>query len=160
MWIKRGVYEHLKGRSDQLERVQEAARRAVARELRARVDAEHRAAEMADKLVALANRPVQVVQPPDTAKIVKETVEGMATVLNGWKDQPRNEPIVQEQLSMDQYGFDARAGVPQSLEQFMPPWEENFPPPNQAEFVNARIGDYKPYVPGEGNTTQPKGGME
>lgn len=160
VWVRRADLERYKSRSDSYERVVEDARRRVDRELRLRVAAEHRTAEMADRLVALANRPVQVVAPPDTAAIVRETVEGLATVLNGWKDRPAPAPAVQTALSMDAQGLDDRAGVPQSLQTFTPPWEEGFPDPDRAGFVNATIGNYKPYVPGEGNTTAPKGGME
>ena len=160
MWVKRGVFERYKARSEGYERVVEAARRRIAREVRLRADAERRAAEMAEKVVALANRPAHIVQPPDTTAIVQAAIEGMATVLNGWKDRPIPEPTVQTGLSMDMQGLDDRAGVPQSLQSFIPPWEDGFPDPSRAEFVNARLGDYTPYIPGEGNTTQPKGGME
>ena len=155
MWVRRGDWERHKTRSDQLE--------AVAREVRRRADAERRLADMAERF---ANRPVQVVQPPplppmpDTAAIVKQTVEGIATVLNGWQHHPQPQPTVQTALSMDGQGLDDRAGVPQNLDEFIPPWEQGFPDPRHAEFVNARVGDYKPYIPGEGNHTQPKGGME
>jgi hypothetical protein len=157
MWVRRGDYDRLKRRSDQLEQVIEQARKAVSREVRRRADAEQRLAEMAERF---ANRPIQVVQPPDTAAIVKQTVEGIATVLNGWKDTPHAMPTVQTTLSMDTQGLDDRAGVPQSVDDFMPPWEQGFPDPRRAEYVNARIGEYKPYIPGDGNTVQPKGGME
>jgi len=167
MWVRKADYEALRRRSEALEgaeaelaRVERLARHRIAQELRRRVDAEQRAAQMADKLVAVAQRPVQVVQPPDTAAIVRQTVEGIATVLNGWRDNPQSQPQPQLALSMDAQGLDDRAGVPQSLEDFVPPWERDIPPPNQAEFVNARIGDYKPYIPGDGNTTPPTGGME
>ena len=157
MWVKRGEFERLKGRSDRLDATVEQARKAVAREVRRRADAEQRLSEMAERF---ANRPVQVIQPPDTASIVKQTVEGIATVLNGWRDNPQSQPQPQLDLSMDTQGLDARGGVPTSLDDFMPPWEQNIPPPRQAEFVNARVADYKPYIPGEGNTMPPKGGME
>jgi hypothetical protein len=133
-------------------------RRADAEQRRA--EAEQRTAQLADKLVAVAQRPVQVVQPPDTAAIVRQTVEGIATVLNGWRENPQSQPQPQIPLSMDMQGLDDRAGVPQRLDDLVPPWEMGFPNPNQAEFVNARVGEYKPYVPGDGNTTQPKGGFE
>jgi hypothetical protein len=151
------VFDQLKRQADQLERVRQQAQAAILREVKRRADAEQRLAEMAERF---ANRPVQVVQPPDTATIIKHTVEGIATVLNGWRDSPPNMPTVQDMLGMDAQGLDARAGVPASLDGFVPPWEQGFPDPRQAEFVNARIGDYKPYVPGEGNMIPPKGGME
>lgn len=159
-WVDRAEFERYKARSEAYERVVEGARRRIARELRLRVEAERRASEMAEKVVALANRPAHVIQPPDTAKIVKEAIEGMATVLNGWKDRPIPDATVQMPLSMEQQGLDDRAGIPQSLQSFIPPWEDGFPDPSRAEFVNAAVGNYKPYIPGEGNTTQPKGGME
>lgn len=157
MWVSRSEFDRLKRRSDQLEQVVNQARKAVAREVRRRADAEQRLAEMAERF---ANRPVQVVQPPDTAAIVKQTVEGIATVLNGWKDQPQPQPTTQTALSFDMQGLDDRAGVPQNIDDYIPPWEQGFPDPHKAEFVNARVGEYKPYIPGEGNHTQPKGGME
>lgn len=160
MWVARDQFERYKARSEAYDKVVEQARKAVAREIRLRADAERRCSDMADKVVQLAQRPVQVIQPPDTAKIIKEAIEGMATVLNGWKDRPIVEPQTQPQLSMDMQGLDDRAGIPQSLQSFVPPWEDGFEPPDRAGFVNATIGNYKPYIPGEGNTTQPKGGME
>lgn len=157
MWVKKAEVDRLKRRSDQLERVVEQARRAVSREVRRRADAEQRLADMAERF---ANRPIQVVQPPDTATIIKQTIEGVATVLNGWQTNPQAMPQVQAQLSMDAQGLDDRAGVPTNVDDFIPPWEAGFPDPRRAEFVNARAGDYPAYVPGEGNTMAPKGGME
>lgn len=167
MWVRRDEFERLKAQAGQVNRVEErlagveqAARRRVNQLLRERADAEARAAQMAERVLELAKRPVQVIQPPDTAAIVKQTVEGIATVLNGWKDTPLASPTVQHTLSMDAQGLDDRAGVPQSLDDFVPPWELGIPPPNRGEFVNARVGNYEPYVPGQGNTAPPKGGME
>ncbi len=121
--------------------------------------------DLTDKLVTLAQRPTPapiIVDPPDTAKIVAEAINGMATVLNGWRENPASGSQPQVVMSMTDLGLDNRAGVPDNLDDFIPPWEDlpGMPKPGHGGFVNGTIGNYTPYVPGQGNTLPPKGGVE
>ena len=118
--------------------------------------AERRELELVDRVVELANRPWQMVDPPDTAAIIKETVTGVATILNGWRDNPVSQ-LPEPAVSMDGQGLTGDAGVGDTSV-FVPPWEmppRGFPEPNLAQ-----NGGYPPYVPGEGRTTPPPGGVE
>jgi hypothetical protein len=146
-----------------LERLKGLARAEIAAERGARRAVEARNEELVKQIAAMAQRPPHVIQPPDTAGIVQQCVEGMATILNGWRNNPESTGTnVQMPLDLASQGLDAMAGVSRAeVDNFFPPWEEvRGAPPRSAEFVNARIGDYKPYVPGEGNISAPKGGVE
>lgn len=98
---------------------------------------------------------------PDTAAIVKEAISGVATIVNGYRDATT--PVDQQlRLSFDQQGLDDRGGVPDNIDDFVPPWENmEGTGPVRAGWVNPPTnGAYKPYVPGEGNTIPPAGGVE
>jgi uncharacterized membrane protein YccC len=144
---------------NRLQNLRASARDAVER-ANTRADlAEKHAHELLQRVLDADRRPPVVIQPPPTAEIVKETINGMATVLNGWQNQP---PAVQQQspLSMDTLGFDDRAGVPENMDEFVPPWEQ-MGPPSRAGWVNPPTnGNYTPYIPGSGNVTSPEGGVE
>ena len=132
----------------QLERCREAYKRQLVL-LR---EAERRVAEVLEKL---ASRPVQVIHPPNTADIIKETVTGVATILNGWRDNPASQGSMQAPLSMDGQGLTADAGIG-SVDDFIPPWEQMARIPGN---INDNA-DYPPYVPGGGNPVPPPGGIE
>jgi hypothetical protein len=160
VWVRKRDVEVLKLRVVELEgevaRAKRLGREAYDRANRRALADAKRFESLTDKFLELAKRPPLVVQPPDTASIVKEAVEGVAHVLNGWiqVNPPQQAQVV---LGMDGQGLDQRAGVPNDIDVF-PEWE-SMAPPSMATFFRPQ-GEYTPYVPGSGNTVPPKGGVE
>ena len=158
MWIPRARWEGLKAERGQLVADVDAYKREVQR-LRQRIrdidseaarrvgEAEKRTADMAEKLVAVARKDPIVVAPPDTAAIVKETVLGLATVLNGWRENPASgpiqTPIIEDPLNMVD---------PENIKL---PWEMVDVPTYVPPQTN---GNYAPYIPGQGNFSPPHQG--
>ena len=153
MWVERRVLEGLRNDVARLESELEAAKMRAEQIVRRANDrvlaAERRTSDLAERLVDLAKRPPVIVQPPDTAAIVKETVMGMATVLNGWRENPSSQVTQHQILSPEDQGLDDRAGVPQDLSNFVPPWEDLGPTISPTPPV--ANGNYTPYVPGGGS---------
>ena len=106
-----------------------------------------------ETLVRLQTQQPIIVEPPPTAEIVKETIGGVATIVNGWRADG-----VPAQLA-PQISFDNEQEH-ENLDDFMPPWE-NMGPPTRGGWINPPSnGSYTPYVPGAGNVVPPEGGTE
>lgn len=166
MWVKRADWAVLQAENSRLrahlttiEDSLERTRRSARAEIQA---ADKRAADFAEKLLDAARKPPIVVPPPDTAGIIRETIEGLATVLNGWRSNEVSQAQTVAPLSMEDQGLDATAGLrDRDITDFVPPWERvpDTPPPSHGGWIGAEQG-YTPYVPGAGNSVQPAGGVE
>lgn len=165
MWIERSRYNHLVSELDHARRrneaLIEAARRLEQRANERVVDMTRTIQELTERLVTLASRPPTIVQPPDTTAIVRETIDGVATVLNGWRTNPDSQQY-SPSLQMDQQGLGADAGTREDLAEFIPPWERLGQPMPEHGVMTAGppSNGYAPYVPGAGNTAPPRGGIE
>jgi hypothetical protein len=107
-------------------------------------------------LERLADREITVVDPPDTAAIIKETVQGVATILNGWRQNPVSQQP-EPAISMDAQGLTADAGVALDIESFVPPWENM---PRSGGWYNGAGDPNRKFVAGDGVTVPPQGGVE
>jgi len=158
VWVRKeelaGLYRDV---SDLRRQLAEAKMRVTEANVKA-VAADSHASRLVERVLAFAGREPTVLSPPDASQVVRETLEGVATVLNGWRGAvgPPDAPQLQ---------FDDRTNSV-GVGEFVPPWEQMgplppLPPPAHASWVNPPTnGNYTPYVPGAGNLTPPEGGVE